>query len=92
MIVGLTIGFRRGDADFNEGLYVNIQIDDEGIVLDELNTRYEAGVGSDHFTVPYCTLTPGQGFDAVDFERWMEKFAEVRAEDDVALRTTRDHI
>jgi hypothetical protein len=36
--VGLSVGFRRGSRDFEEGLFMCFRINDEVIILDELNT------------------------------------------------------
>ena len=45
--VTLTVGFRRGDREFEEGLFSNLHVDEEGIQLDVLRTTYSSNVGSD---------------------------------------------
>jgi hypothetical protein len=89
--IGLSVGFRRGDQKFEEGLFMCLRINDEGIVLDELNTSYSADVGSDHFTRAYSTLSPDSGLDASAVENWLEKLVEVQGFDDAQLSTERDH-
>src|SRR3546814_7679349 len=64
----------------------------EGIVLDELNTSYEAGVGSDRYTVPHAVLRPGEHFDGYAVAQWVEAVDEMRREDGVVLTTQRDHV
>jgi hypothetical protein len=89
--VGLSVGFRRGDREFNEGLFMCFRINDEEIILDELNTTYSIDVGSDHCTRGYATLGPSGGFDEVGVEEWLAKLEEVQRFDDAQLSTARDH-
>lgn len=92
--VGVTVGFRRGDREFSEGLFMGLRINEYEIVLDQLNTSYSSGIGggSDHYTEKYTELSPGGSFDAWEVERWLEKLAEVQRFDDVKLGTERDHV
>jgi hypothetical protein len=90
--VEVTAGFRRGDREFSEGLFMDLRINEYEIVLDQLNTSYSLGVGGDHFTEKYATLSPGSRFDAHDVERWLEKLAEVLRLDGVKLSTELDHV
>jgi hypothetical protein len=90
--VGLSVGFRRGSSDFEEGLFMCFRINDEVIILDELNTTYSANIGSDHFTTVYASLGPNGGFDDVRIEEWLAKLEEVQGFDDAHLEIERDHI
>lgn len=90
--VGLSVGFRRGDQNFEEGLFICFRINNEEIVLDELNTTYSSDVGSDHFTRDIAALRPDSGFDDVGVEEWLSKLDEVLKFDDAELSTERDHV
>lgn len=90
--VGLTVGFRRGDQNFEEGLFACFRINDEEIVLEELNTRYEPGIGSDHSTTKYAILNPEGRFDADGACRWLKQLNEIRNIAEAQLTTTRDHV
>ena len=76
--VGISVGFRRGDSEFAEGLFMCLRINDEEIVLDELNTSDAADVGSDHYTREYDRLSSGGSLDAWAVEQWLAKLAEVQ--------------
>lgn len=90
--VGISVGFRRGDNDFQEGYFVCLRINDEGIVLDQQNTSYSSDDGSDHFTVEHAVLGPDGRFDQISVGRWIDLLDEVRAADDAKLTTQRDHV
>ena len=90
--VGISVGFRRGDKDFEERRFVCLRINDEEIVLDELNATYSSDMGSDHHTDGYAVLRPGGGYDEIDVSRWIRLLDEMRSEDGAKLRTERDHV
>jgi hypothetical protein len=90
--VGLSVGFRRGDEDLEEGLFVCFRINWEEIILGELNTTYSRAVGSDRYSRAYAELRPGERFDEVGFEDWLTLLEEVLTDDDARLQTERDHI
>jgi hypothetical protein len=90
--VGLDIGFRRGDRDFEEGLFVCLRINSEEIILNELNTTYSSDIGSDSYTVDYVHLVPGSHLNHIDLTRWLEKLSEIQSFDDAKLTVSRDHI
>jgi hypothetical protein len=90
--VGLSVGFRRGDHDSEEGLFICFRINEAEIILDELNTTFSSEVGSDHFTRVYASLGPAGGFDDVGVEEWLAKLEEVQRSDDAQLDTERDHL
>jgi hypothetical protein len=89
--VGLSVGFRRNDRDFEEGLFMCLRINDDEVILDELNTTYSA-FGSDHFTRLYASLGPAGGLDDVGVEEWLAKLEEVQRFDDAQLQVERDHV
>jgi hypothetical protein len=66
--VGLEVGFRRGDSELKEGLFLGFRINDEGIILDELNTTCSSDVGSDHYTTIYAFFERGGKLDEVGVE------------------------
>jgi hypothetical protein len=67
-------------------------VNEEEIVLDELHTRYEEPIGSDHFTHVYAARGPQGRFDSCAVEDWMIQLEEVRAFDDARLGVDREHI
>lgn len=92
-ILNISVGFRRGDRDFSEGLFLNLRINDDGkIILDELNTSYSSDIGSNHFIVEHTFMDQTTGFDSFEFGRWLEMFEDILGEDDVRLSTSRDHL
>jgi len=90
--VSLDIGFKRGDRDFEEGLFVCLRINSEEIILNELNTTYSSDVGSDSFIVDYVHLVPGSHLNDIDLTRWLERLSEIKSFDDAKLTVSRDHI
>ena len=92
VLVELTVGFRRGDRDFSEGCFLGLRVGPDGIVLDELNTTFASGAGSDHSTAVHDTLTPDSGFNEVDFEGWLGKLDQICNFDDVQLTVSREHV
>lgn len=92
IIVSLDLGYERGDAGFNEGFYICLEISSEGIVLKELHRSYSRDAGSDHFSVPHAHFLPDGTFDEQGFEDWMDAFDRTLRTDDAKLQSTRDHI
>ena len=90
--VGLDTGFRRGDKNFEEGLFICFRINCDEIVLDELHTSYTAEIGGDHFTVTYAHLDPQGKFDEDGVQRWLDQFSVILAEEDARLMVSRDHV
>ena len=90
--VGLDIGFKRGDRDFEEGLFVCLRINSEEMILNELNTTYSSDVGSDSFIVDYVHLLPGSHLNDIDLTRWLDRLTEIKSFDDAKLTVSRDHI
>jgi hypothetical protein len=89
--VGLTIEFRQGDPDFQEGRFVAIRINADEIILDELNTTFSSDTGSDHYTTVCASLEPGGGFDEAGIMDWISKVESLRSDDDARLKVQRDH-
>jgi hypothetical protein len=90
--VGLNIGFRRGDIDFKEGLYICLRINSYEIILDELHTSYSSDVGSDHFTISYVNFTPRSNLNHLKLTEWIEMLSEISSIDETKLTVSRDHI
>jgi hypothetical protein len=90
--VELSIGFRSGNQDFKEGLFMCFRINNDEIRLDELHTAYSSNVGSDHFANVYAVLEPRGEFNSTGAEEWLAKLEEVRGFDNTQLETSRDHI
>jgi len=92
----LTVGFRRSDPEdeegFEEGLFMCLRVDGDGLILDELNTTYSKEVGSDHFTVSYGHQSVFSTLDVADVCNWLSKLMSVRECDDVKLAAHRDHL
>jgi hypothetical protein len=88
----VSVGFRRGNEQFEEGLFMDLRINNEEIILDELITSYSSAVGSDNLTNVYASLKPSGGFDAVGVEDWLAKLDEVKGFDGARLDTERDHV
>ncbi len=61
--VGLDVGFRQGDDEFEEGVFACLRVDDEGIDLSVLSTQYDKQVGSDHSTEDYARFGTEGEFD-----------------------------
>jgi hypothetical protein len=90
--VGLTVGFRRGDKDYREGLYIGFRINQDELTLDELNTTYSSDFGSDHSTRTYANLNPGGSFDDHAVFEWLERLNEIMNYDDAFLSSEKDHL
>jgi len=90
--VGISVGFRQGDRDFHEGLFVCGRFSFDEVVLDGLSTSYSSEAGADHFTREYARLGISRHFDAAGVWDWLEKLKEVKSFDDVAVSVSRDHI
>lgn len=90
--VGLAVGFRRGDDLCSEGLFVGIRVEYNAIVLDELSTTYESGIGSDHSSRPLARLTERGSFDGVGIDEWINALRNMQNDEDARLTTQRDHV
>jgi flavin-binding protein dodecin len=90
--VGLDVGFRRGDRDFQEGLYACLRIDREGVDLSEVNTSYSSDAGSDRSSRRFAYLGPRGRFDGAGVHSWLELLGEIRQEEETRLSTSRDHV
>jgi len=68
--VTLMIGFRHADEEqCEEGLFMCLRIDEDGLVLDELNTTYCPESGSDHYTVDHGRQSGQQALDEIEANR-----------------------
>jgi len=72
--------FRCGDSSFEEGLFVYINIREDSIGLETMNTFYHKNVGSDHESKEFSF--PGQ------FDDWREIFRQVISRDDAKLHVS----
>lgn len=88
----LTLGVRRGDREFEEGLFLSIRVNEEEIVLDRMITTYSREVGSDHETETIARLIPGESFDGEAMEDWLEMIEELLLDPESALSASRDHL
>lgn len=69
-------GFRAGDSYFEEGLFVFINIREDSIELETMNTSYNKDVGSDH---------ESKQFSLGQIDNWCEIFEQVISRDDAKL-------
>jgi len=90
--VQLRVGFREGDSDFEEGIFVGLDLSWEEFTLSVLHTSYSRDVGSDHWTEPYAELRKPGGFDGTEIQRWLEELREIRNDERSSLQVSRDHI
>lgn len=90
--VSLSLGFRSGDKDFKEGLFVGCRINGEEIVLDELNTSYASDYGSDRSSVTHAELNCSGYFSGFEVQCWLLKLRQVMAFEEAQLHAFRDHI
>ena len=90
--VTITIGFRRGEKDFEEGIFCNFYIADDRIRLDIMHTTYTSRVGSDNFTEDFTELSGNTHFDSWKFGEWISKFSDVQSEPEAKLSCSRDHL
>jgi hypothetical protein len=91
--VELTIGFRQADDDgFEEGLFMGLRIDSDGLTLDELNTTYSPEVGSDHYTVSHGEQSLDRTLDLIDVNNWIAKLRLVKNQDNAKLEAYRNHL
>jgi hypothetical protein len=90
--VGLSVGSRQGDEEFNQGHFMSLRIDWEGIVLGKTDSEYSSEVGSDHSSDSYATLAPNGKFNGHAVDSWLEDLERARFQDDVQLSASRDHI
>jgi hypothetical protein len=72
--VGLTVGFRQGNPDvFEEGHFASVRVNSHEIVLDQMDSTYAGGYGSDHYTTVCASLEPGGGFDGSGIVEWISR-------------------
>jgi hypothetical protein len=88
--VGLTVGVRRSDPDFEEGHFASIRVNANEMILDETNTTYSSDIGSNHFTTVRASLEPGGGFDESGISDWISK-VESLVSDHAKVIVERDH-
>ncbi len=88
--VQLEVGFRSGNADFDEGIFANMDVSWEGISLTVLHTQYERSIGSDHSTEPFATIQEPGNIDAFGVQRWLEELNQIKSNDDCSLRVERN--
>lgn len=88
----LTLGMRRGDREFEEGLFLSIRVNEEEIVLDRMVTTYSREVGSDHETEVIARLIRGESFDNEATEDWLEMLENLLVDPEAVLSASRDHI
>ena len=91
--LSITVGYRRGTADFAEGRYACVTMNwEDGIVLDELITSYSSDIGSDHSTTPRARLTADGGYDIEAVLAWISLLRDLCAEDNTRISVSRDHL
>jgi hypothetical protein len=90
--VGLDAGFRRGDEEGEEGVFVCLRLNAEEIVLEEMQTVHTKETGSDHNTREYARLTPNERFDQDSIAEWLERLDQICNEGGAELMTSRDHV
>lgn len=90
--VGLTIGFRSGDSDFEEGRFACLRLDESEIRLDELHTTYSSEVGSDHSTVDYALLRSNGSFAESGVAEWLGQLKDICFDERTTLSVERDHV
>jgi hypothetical protein len=91
--VGLTVGFRQGNPDvFEEGRFASIRINAREIILDQMDSTYSAGFGSDHYTTACASLEPEGVFDESGVAEWISRVDWLRSEEGATLTVERDHI
>jgi hypothetical protein len=90
--VGLSVGFRRGNDKFEEGLLMCCRVNNEELLFDELKTTWSSDVGSDHSSHTYAHLTRDGRWDSSGFNEWLDRLNEVISLDDARLETERDHL
>ena len=90
--VGLSVGFRAGDGDFEEGTFMCLRINADELNLDELNTTYSRAIGSDHSTVDYVYLTPNSALDEFELNNWLNRLDEIKSFPEARLSVSRDHV
>jgi len=93
--VSLTIGSRRSDPDdqhrLDEGLFMSLSVDSDGLVLEELNTTSSKEAGSGQYTVSYGRQSVTSTLDVIDVHNWISRLASIKGWDDTKLSVFRDH-
>lgn len=90
--VGLSVGFRVREGDFEEGIFMCLRINEYKLNLDELTTTYSRAVGSDHSTIDYVYLTPNSVLDELELNKWLSKLDEIKSFPEARLSVSRDHL
>ncbi len=90
--VGLSVGFRAGDGDFEDGTFMCLRINADKLNLDELTTTYSRAIGSDHSTIDYVSLTPNSALDQFELNNWLYKLDEIKSFPEARLSVSRDHV
>jgi len=90
--VGLSVGFRVRDGDFEEGIFMCLRINEYKLNLDELSTTYSRAIGSDHSTIDYVYLTPNSALDEFELNNWLNKLDEIKSFPEARLSVSRDHV
>jgi len=90
--VGLSVGFRVRDGDFEEGIFMCLRINEYKLNLDELTTTYSRAIGSDHSTIDYVYLIPNSILDEFELNKWLNKLDEIKSFPEAKLSVSRDHL
>jgi hypothetical protein len=89
--VGVDIGFRFGDRDFEEGRFLCFRLSDEGIRFDELYTTYSSAVGGDHESTPMGSLSWNGGAGG-DLDNWFAETEQLLKQVECRVSVSRDHV
>lgn len=90
--VRVTVGFRRGDEDLREGLFIDAYVNDTGVVLGETRTTYSRAVGGDHESEEHARIGEEAGGRRDGVAVWLARFADVARQDDAKLTVERNHV
>lgn len=89
--VGVSLGHRCGDDSFEESTCCEIRVNEDGVELASMYTRYSSDVGSDHESQNHAIISAA-GVISGDPGSWFELLSEVFSADSVEVTVSRDHV
>ena len=76
----IDLGFEEGDSDYREGLFVGLDISDEGVLLSRMTKEYSRDWGSDHNLEVCARFDGAEGFESFGLQEWLNAVSEVRGQ------------
>ena len=81
----------RFDGD-EEGIFYELRINEQELILDKLTTTYSKSIGSDWSSKVYLNVNSGAKDFSIAIQEWMSDVLEIVTFDDTFLSCSRDHV